>query len=87
MKQNLYAMFDKLAGTYGVPVPARSEALVARNFVASMLSYVKQEGEKGIKISLDDYRLDCIGSFDDESGLIEACTPRSVALAYPKESS
>lgn len=86
MKQNLYAMYDKLAQTYGPPTVARSDVLVAREFVRSMVNYQKQQAEKGLKIDLDDYRLDMLGTFDDESGVIVGCTPTAVPLAYPKGS-
>lgn len=86
MKQNLYCMFDRLAETYGPPQIGRSDVLVARMFVQSMDNYCKQQKEKGIEILPSDFQLVKIGSFDDESGLLEPLSsPAIVPLNGTKE--
>lgn len=71
MKLFLYAMFDRLDGSHRSPVTGRSDPRTAKEFCDMMTNFKAQMAQKGQTVDLSDFELHKLGSFDDESGMIE----------------
>lgn len=66
MKVNMYAIYDKKAETYSVPFHAYNHDCAKRIVIASM------SDESFLQKYPSDYRLDCIGDFEDTFGMFQS---------------
>lgn len=76
MKQNIYSIFDAAAGVYNVPFFQNNDALALRAF-----SDLANDQDTTIGRHPNDYTLYRIGTFNIETGLVEAENPASLANA------
>lgn len=82
---NVCSVFDRLKGCYGNLLIDRSVPLIARDVAGGLSRMKKDMAQKNIVISLSDFVLYKVGTFDDESGVLVPCTPEAIPLDYPKE--
>lgn len=82
MKLNIYSMFDRVEGAHRMLVTARSDASAARSFCDEMIRYKKSmEGKSAVDLA--DFELHRLGSYDDETGIIDPLLrPMVVPLSY-----
>lgn len=73
MKQNVYSVRDSVAGVYCKPFTTPNDGLARRDFDAA-----SRDPHSALSQHPDDFTLFCIGSFDEETGLLEAIPPRFV---------
>lgn len=66
MKVNMYAIFDKKAETYSIPFHAVNHDCAKRIVIASLHS------DSFLQKYPNDYRLDCIGTFEDTFGMFDS---------------
>lgn len=72
MKLNVYCMRDSMTG-FLTPTFDYSDSTAIRNF-----SFAMNRKDTLFNANPKDYDLFCVGSFDSDTGKIEACVPRQV---------
>lgn len=75
MTYKLYSVRDKKSG-FWAPRIEINEAVAVRNF-----SQMVNAGDTVINFSPNDFDLYCVGSFDDQKGLLESQVPEFVYSA------
>lgn len=71
----LYSVFDKKSHTFGTPFPAKSDGDAMRQVTVAM------SGDSMLARFPDDYRLDFVGVFHEDSGLLESVDGHSSHFA------
>lgn len=66
MNYKLYSVYDKVSGLFSPPFTAVNDGSAVRTFRYSM----QQSDQRAA--SADDYRLYCVGAFDDVSGEVDS---------------
>lgn len=75
MKKNLYAVHDLKANVYGLPFVAVNTQIATRSFARAC-----NDPSCDVGMYPNDFNLQQLGSFDDESGEIEPIKPIVVAF-------
>lgn len=70
MKTNVYSLFDVKAGAYGTPFFSSNDGTAVR----AVTNLVNRDGTVPSD-SPGDFTLYRVGDFDDNVGLLSACTP------------
>lgn len=85
MTLHVCSVFDRLKGCYDNLLINRSVPLIARDVAGALTRMQAEMKQKNITVSLSDFVLYEVGTFDDETGVLTPCTPVAVPLDYPKE--
>lgn len=84
MKLNVYSVFDRLAGYHQNLILERSDARAVRGLVESI--ELRKKRDPNFSFDYRDFEFHKLGTFDDESGLLDPLNPYQVLpLDYPKE--
>lgn len=67
MKQNIYSIYDLKAKTYYAPFYSENDVLASRTVAAALL-----QGDTTLSVFPQDYQLRWLGSFDTDTGLLDA---------------
>lgn len=76
MKLNIYAVFDSKAAAYASPFFMQRDTMALRAFTD-----LTNDRQSSINKHPEDYSLWKIGSYDDDTGLVESCKLHSIANA------
>lgn len=75
MKMGVYAMRDNLSG-FMAPTVEVNDAVAMRNFEHAVLS-----GDSLLSSHPEDYSLCCIGTYDTETGYLDALVPPTTVVS------
>lgn len=70
MTTNMYAIYDEKAESYNAPFPLATDGLAIRAFEAAC-----NDSRTDLYKYVGDYKLYCIGTFDDNAGVLSATIP------------
>ena len=70
MRQSIYSVYDSKIDAYGTPFFSPNHSVALRSFLQAKL-----DPNTSIHHFPDDFRLYCLGEFDDASGLVSAQIP------------
>lgn len=76
MKLNVYSMFDSKAAVYGNPMFFVNDATAVRTLTRAV-----NDQRSELFYNAEDYTLNCIGEFDDNTAFINSFPPRPVIVA------
>jgi len=76
MKKGVFAVYDVVAAAYCHPFVSPTDAVAIRDF-----SFAVSDPESIISRSPSDYRLCLLGTFSDDTGLIEPLSQPSVLVS------
>lgn len=66
MKRKIYSLYDEKAGAYANPFYMENDLTAVR-----AVSHAVNGGESNLSLSPSDFKLYCLGEFDDNSGGID----------------
>jgi len=72
MKTEIFSLFDVKAATYGRPIFVPTMAVLVRELQGAL------KGDDLLAKYPEDFRLFRLGSFDDQSGVVEVSSPQFV---------
>lgn len=73
----IYSVYDSKGLLYQLPFYSASDATAQRSWAANIIN----DPNSGYAQFPEDYTLFCIGEFDDSTGSLIPCTPRSIITA------
>lgn len=77
--ENVYAIYDRKAESYGAPYTSITDGCALRVFDLLLSQDTQKIGKYP-----EDFDLSCIGTFEPLSGRLDSCNPRTVTTAIER---